>query len=127
MKESILLFHLDDSNTRLALETALFPFHVRIKKIKLQQYAQTLGALAGIEQESEKAIYEGEDLDAPMLIFAGIPDSKLNLMLQSMRKKGVQLPYKAILTPTNAGWTPVACFEEIKKEHEIMHAQKDNA
>lgn len=125
MKETILLFHLEDSKARLALETALFPFRVRIKTIKPEQYCQTLGALAGIETELEDAQYNGSELDAPMLIFAGIPDNKLNQMLQSLRKKGVQLPYKAILTPTNASWTPTACFEEIKKEHEIMHAKKD--
>ncbi|MDD3279881.1 MAG: DUF3783 domain-containing protein [Lachnospiraceae bacterium] len=123
MKETILVFQLEDPSEKLALETVLFPYHVRLKKIKLEQYTQNLGALAGLWEEDPEAVPAETALDAPMLIFAGIPDAKLNQMLAGLRKRGIQIPYKAILTPTNATWTPLVCFEEIRREHEAMHTK----
>jgi hypothetical protein len=33
----------------------------------------------------------------------------------------LKLPYKAILTETNSGWTVPECFAEIKREHALLH------
>lgn len=125
MKETVLLFHVEDKTMKLRIEQALFPFHIRLKKIPPQDYGKTLGVLAGIVKEEIPAeAYGGDELDAPMMIFAGIPDPKLDAMLRSLRAQNVRLPYKAILTPTNMDWTPPACFAELKQEHEAMTAKR---
>lgn len=123
MKETILLFHAPAKEQRLKIEMALFPLKVRLRYIKLEDYNQPLGALAGLQEVPpvEKP-YTGEDLPDTMFVFAFFSDSRLNQVLAALRKCGAgSFPYKAILTPTNQFWTAGECFEEIKKEHEAMH------
>lgn len=128
MKETILLFHVEDKALKSGIEQALFPFHVRIKKVPLSDYCKPLGILAGIIKEEQTAEpYLGEELDAPMMIFVGISDRKLDSMLQSLRSRKVRLPYKAVLTSTNALWTPLKCFEELRREHEVMSANRQKS
>lgn len=126
MKETVLVFNVNDPSTKLNIELALFPFHVRLKKVLPADYNKTLGNLAGISDStaSGQQHYTGDELESSMMIFAGIPDKKLNLLLKSLRDKKVQLPYKAILTPTNSSWTPLECFEELVLEHKAMNPEK---
>lgn len=123
MKETILLFNVTDKSKRFKIEMALFPLKVRVRYVGPEEYSQRLGYLAGLKDVLKTA----SETEAPgpsdtMLVFAFMDDAKLNQALAALRRSGAgPLPYKAILTPTNQFWTPLECFEEIKKEHESMH------
>lgn len=128
MKETILLFHVEDKTLKSGIEQALFPFHIRVKKVPRSDYCKPLGILAGIiKEEQTTEPYFGQELDAPMMIFVGISDGKLDSILQSLRSRKVRLPYKAVLTPTNALRTPLKCFEELRREHEAMSANRQKS
>lgn len=123
MKETILLFNITDRNTKLKLERILLPLKLRIRRIPVSQYGQTLAALCGLEEPvalpSESAVTPS--FSDPMMIFAGLSEMTLNRVLAGLRAQQIRIPYKAILTSTNQHWTPEECFIEIKKEHEQMH------
>lgn len=123
MKETILLFNPPEKDRLLKLEMALFPLHVRLKKVAPSEYKQPLGVLAGIkEMTPAEGTYDGPELPDTMLVFCFLDDRRLNQALAALRKCGAgPFPYKAILTPTNSGWTAPDCFAEIKREHEAMH------
>lgn len=123
MKETILLFNPPEKDRLLKLEMALFPLHVRLKKVAPSEYNQPLGVLAGIkEMTPAEGTYDGPELPDTMLVFCFLDDRRLNQALAALRKCGAgPFPYKAILTPTNSEWTAPDCFAEIKKEHEAMH------
>ncbi len=122
MKETILLFNIPDKNKRLKLEMALFPLHVKIRYVKVEEYNQKLGALAGVKEiPLPEDNYTGEELPDTLIVFAFLNDNKLNQTLYALKKSGVgPIPYKAVLTPTNQFWTPFECFEEIQREHQVM-------
>ena len=111
MKETILLFNITDRNTKLKLERILLPLKLRIRRIPVSQYGQTLAALCGLE----------EPADLPSESASGLSEMTLNRVLAGLRAQQIRIPYKAILTSTNQHWTPEECFIEIKKEHEQMH------
>lgn len=123
MKETILLFHIPDKETLLKIEMALFPLRVRMKHVKLEDYHQPLGVLAGIKDAvPAEGTYGGGELPDTMIVFAFFEDKRLDQALAALRKSGAgPLPYKAILTPTNQFWTAHECFEEIRQEHEAMN------
>lgn len=123
MKETILLFNPPEKDRLLKLEMALFPLHVRLKKVVPSEYNQPLGVLAGIKDMTPaEGVYDGPELPDTMLVFCFLDDSRLNQALAVLRKSGAgSFPYKAILTPTNSEWTAPDCFAEIKREHEAMH------
>lgn len=123
MQETILLFPIGDKHLKLSLHRALASFPISIKTISICDYYKTLGELAGFTPEKSAqpaSVYTSAELEAPMLIFAGISNKQLDQILERMRNKQIQLPYKAILTPTNAAWTPPVCFAHLKEEHASM-------
>ena len=80
--------------------------------------------------DTEKKIPENKtdektipQITAPMLVFVGLTDARLDAVLMNMRKRNVRIPYKAILTPHNQAWLPGNLFRELCKEHEIMSKQ----
>ena len=135
MKETILLFHIDEPSLKQALQKALLPFRIRLKRVPESDYVLTLGELAGLPPlaaaepapsgDETSSATEADSIPAPMMIFAGIPDGKLNLILKRLRDSRIRLPYKAVLTPTKQGWTPVQCFREIRREHEAMSGSRN--
>lgn len=122
MKETILLFNAPEKEKLLKIEMALFPLHIRLKRIPRAEYNQPLGVLAGLKDMAPaEGSYEGTELPGTMFIFCFLDDSRLNQVLAALRRSGAgPFPYKAILTPSNSSWTAPECFEEIRKEHEAM-------
>lgn len=54
--------------------------------------------------------------DEEMLILAGFDSDGLDAVLEDLKKKDLWIPLKAVLTPTNATWTPVALKAELESE-----------
>ena len=122
MKETILLFNPPEKERLLKIEAALFPLHIRLKRVARPDYNQPLGVLAGLKDIAPaEGSYEGEELPGTMFVFCFLDDRRLNQALAALRRSGAgPFPYKAVLTPTNSLWTAPDCFEEIRKEHEAM-------
>ena len=86
--------------------------------------------MEGIEPSDE--VFLGEAPEHESLVFAGVPDAKLQRMLAEMRKNGIKkVDHKAILTPTNVHWNTIELYEELDKEHQAIqkgqHAQEGSS
>ena len=95
---------------------------VRIRPVEADQYGLTLAEL--LSRSGAKRGVE-EDFSDPMLVFCGLSQGKLDQMLTAMAR--AQLPHialKAMLTPTNAGWTSQQLWTELRREHAAMEAQR---
>ena len=125
MKETILLFNPPEKEKLLKIEMALFPLHVRLKKISPEQYNQPLGVLAGIKDMTPvEGVYSGGELPGTLFVFCFLEGNRLDQALAALRRCGAgPFPYKAVLTPTNSRWTAPDCFEEIRREHEAVHPE----
>ena len=125
MKETILLFNPPEKEKLLKIEMALFPLHVRLKKISPEHYNQPLGVLAGIKDMTPvEGVYSGGELPGTLFVFCFLEGNRLDQALAALRRCGAgPFPYKAVLTPTNSRWTAPDCFEEIRREHEAMHPE----
>ena len=63
MKETILLFHPPEKDRLLKIEMALFPLHIRLKRVAREEYNQPLGVLAGIKDMTPaEGSYEGDNV-----------------------------------------------------------------
>ena len=54
-----------------------------------------------------------------MLVMAVNPD-KIDSILDWMKKEGISVPYKAIVTPDNAWWNSLQLYQELEKEHRSL-------
>lgn len=125
MKECILLFSVNDPALKAAVRRAFAPLHVALRAVDPADHALTLGELAagtgsGANDSSSPGSSADAVIPAPMLVFAGLPPAKFNMALQSLRAQRAVIPHKAVLTPTNAAWTPGKLFAEIDAERRAI-------
>lgn len=121
MKPTILLFNFTDKPRLDKIIRAILPLKVKIKKVNREDYMQSIGYLLGkkdIDPIEKK--YDGPELDDEMLLLADMMDSQINQLLLSLRKAGVSIKLKAVLTENNQYWNTLQLYEELKKENEAL-------
>ena len=143
MRETILLFHFTDKDRRNKLMRALLPLRMRVKEILPEDYGKQVGCLAGLKEcttEEEKILMEelpidgqshkdmysqtsSQEFPGEMMVMAGLGGERIDQVLRALRKSGVSVPYKAVLTAANQTWNAWDLFAEIKKEHETMNGK----
>lgn len=125
MREQILIFAVKDEETKRRIARALMPLHIRVRAVPEEDWSKTVGEIAGIKKEERReSDNAAEPLTDPMMVLAGLSSARLDAVLAALRKNSVVLPYKAVLTEANAGWTPAALLAELRKEHEAMRSGK---
>ena len=67
------------------------------------------GALCGEE-------YAGELPDKSLHLFCDVQEKKMDKILAILRKRGIPIDYKAILTPTNSRWNVLRLYFEMERE-----------
>jgi len=57
-----------------------------------------------------------------LLVMAGLDERRLDALLNGLRRQRIPIALKAVLTPTNAGWTVQALYAELCREREAFAA-----
>lgn len=122
MKPIILLFNFNDKPRLDKVIRALLPLKIKIKKVDKEDYMQSIGSLIGIKGiDSTQEKYDGLELNDEMLLLADMTDPQINQLLQSLRKAGVSINLKAVLTENNQYWNTLQLYEELKSENEALN------
>ncbi len=123
MKETLLLFAVPDKSIRNDIRNLLTPMKIQIKYVEKPMYNRTLASLAGLQPMKELPLpYDGPDFDSPLLIFAGVPDQKLGLIIDALKAYDrCEFPLKAVMTDTSRDWAAAYAYIHIRAEHEALH------
>ena len=143
MKETVLYYTPQPTKQSRTLKGILVRMGIRIRNISPQQVNQPVGALAGVPEFEEKsdsavdtAIKNKTDADTvetsaglsipeEVLVLHQFSEQRLDALLLALRKANVRIALKAIVTEQNCGWTFYQLYEEIRQEHEKMHATRE--
>ena len=126
MTPQILLYNIEPAHKN-KIKRLLLQLKIRARVIEKEQYKSPVGILAGL---SLLSLTPGEmpalsealtDFSEEMLVFCFLEDATLNRFLSGLRKSGIRIPYKAVLTPVNACWNSLLLYQEISAEHKAMH------
>ena len=124
MKETVLYFTPKKTPQTAALKGLLIRMGIRIKNIALEQVNEQVGALAGVAGfEKSGATADPETvakLQEEMLVLCNFSETRLDALLQGMRKSSIRIALKAMLTESNANWTFLQLYEELSEEHARM-------
>lgn len=121
MTETVLLINISDRNRSEKIAEVIKEEHITAKTVHKEDYGQTIGALAGIEELYDKnATYKGKELDGEMMVFAGVSDPALDRILAGMKREGIRVNCKSVMTPYNISWKIPDLYKELAKEHEAM-------
>ncbi|MCQ5131391.1 DUF3783 domain-containing protein [Butyricicoccus faecihominis] len=120
MRETVLYYEPGDKARAEALKGVLVRLGVRIKNVGAGETGQTVGFLLGRKGFEGRAEPENPALAEPLLVLDGFDDKRLEILLREMKKTGVSVPYKAVVTETNCAWLLHQLYEELAEEHEAM-------
>lgn len=122
MRPTILTFNLTEG--RLSkLRFLCMKLGCAVKPVPEADWGQPLSALCGLSARDENA--PSAHFDGEMLVFCHM-DSAVDRFLQTAKQLRFQpVALKAILTPTNAAWSPVRLHAELTAERAaILHGEK---
>ena len=114
MRPTILTFNFTEA--RLSkLRFLCMKLGLLVKPIPAADFCQPISALCGLSEAAESA--PAEAFPEEMLIFCHMDNAQVNRFLQTAKQmRFAPVALKAILTPTNAEWTPVQLCAELKDE-----------
>ena len=119
-RETVLYYDPRGGEQTAVLKSLLVQMGARIKNVAPEAVGQTVGCLLGRKGFDARENPEAPTLAEPMLVLDGFTDKRLEILLREMKKHGVSVPYKAIVTETNIGWIFHQLYEELAREHEAM-------
>lgn len=123
-RETVLFYEPEGGAQGALLKPVLVRMGVRIKNVPLDAVGQTIGCLLGRKGFDARENPEEPALEEPVLVLDGFTDKRLEILLREMKKSGVSVPYKAIVTETNLGWLFHQLYDELAEEHKAMQGGK---
>lgn len=119
-RETVLYYDPQGGARAVAVKSILVRMGARIKNVAPDAVGQTVGCLLGRKGFDARAQTEAPALAEPVLVLDGFTDKRLELLLRALKKSGVSVPYKAVVTQDNLGWLFHQLYEELAAEHEAM-------
>lgn len=111
--KKVLLFGFDALPEIMAAVSAVQRFGGEAVAVPRSDWGLTLDALARGQHGSAAAPAGGK-----MLVVCGM-DAELDGLLAALRQAGITCP-KAVLTPSNRGWTAGRLYRELERERRAM-------
>ena len=114
MRPTILTFNLSDA--RLSkLRFLCMKLGLAVKPVPAEDCCQPISALCGLSNPADAA--PAEAFCEEMLVFCHMDNAAVNRFLQTAKQmRFAPVTLKAILTPTNAAWTPAQLCAELRDE-----------
>ncbi|MBD5095600.1 MAG: DUF3783 domain-containing protein [Lachnospiraceae bacterium] len=125
MKKMILLYsYPNDMNKKIS--DICLACEIECKKIPKRRFLQTIGNHTGAPgHEGTGEVYEGNALDEPVMLLAGMNGRELDNILDTFKNLGVpSVGFKAIVTSHNINWTIFALYEELAREREAIQKRQ---
>ncbi|MDO5124869.1 MAG: DUF3783 domain-containing protein [Ruminococcus sp.] len=122
-KEQILSYGLDGSQIKL-LDQISQKNSITHININATDSNQSIGYLCGfkgfLRAEKQGEILVGKQC----LILSGIQRKNIQHILDEIKSSGLNIPLKAMVTPTNQSWILSDLISELEREHEYMTNRK---
>ena len=129
MTEMVLFYTPENTERTRKLKGIFVRLGVRIRNISPEQMGETVGFLAGLEGYGPAEAKE--DFPVPeeeMLVMKNFTSRKIDELILAIRKAGLKkIELKAVVTPTNAGWTFYKLYEEIREERRQVLEQAEKS
>ena len=103
--------------------------NIELQRIRESEFNTPLYALLGLPAAAASAPVQNAAVPLlynppEVMLLHAFPQGVLNHFLNTYRAIGIEsLPFKAVTTPHNIGWTPYTLAEHLREEHEAMKRQ----
>ncbi len=124
MRAKVLLYRLgEETETGRKLRELLRDMKILTLTVEENQLNETAGRLVSSNAAVSGAPPERAP-EAGFMLLCALGDRQLDRLLAAMRRDGVSVPYKAVLTEHNREWTLCKLMEEVAREHEALNSSQ---
>lgn len=116
--EKILIYQVKEKE---AVKQLLAPMKIRLEEIETADLKQSIGSLAEGKKNVLVAPFTGNAPQESLMVFCGVSEKHFDKILFALRKKQIQIDYKAVLTPTNQKWNVLMLLVELAREKSQFH------
>ena len=110
----------EDDPRRPGLAAACQKAGLRLRPVLPEDLGRCIGALCDLPGKyPEEAPAPAQDT-LPALVLSGLSNTALDGFLDDLRTQGVDIPLKAMVTPTNRVWSVQQLLAELTREHEAF-------
>ena len=139
----VLLYNFTDETRRRTVKAVLFRMLIPGREVSAAEQALPLGTVLGEAgfPAADAGPESGKDAGSPainadsgsmaeapftdeMLVMHGLTKNQLNGLLDTLKREGIFLPLKAVVTPHNIGWSGTRLHREIQAEHAAMTGRR---
>lgn len=113
--KKILLYGLEEEKTKIT-ENVAREFGIEINKITKNNLDKKVGELFNLDLRKNE-IEEGQD---QLMVFSDFDRNILQDFLIALKKEGVMVDHKCVLTETNESWTFAFLMGHIRDEHRVV-------
>lgn len=121
--QQVLSYGLDESQCK-RLDLAAEKSGVEHKIISSCDANEKVGYLCGFKGFSKVGKDCDEYPEKQCLIFSGIQRKNIDRLLSELRANDLNIPLKAMVTPSNQSWALKDLIDELEKEHKMMTRRK---
>jgi hypothetical protein len=122
VRAKVLLYRLgEDSETGRALREVLRKQKLLTLSVSENQLYETVGRLVSTNAAPADIPAPDAAPQTEFMLLSALGDRQLDRLLAAMRRAGVSVPYKAVLTENNRDWTLCKLIEEVTREHAALH------
>lgn len=100
----------------------LVPMKVKPVLVPRERFHLTLEELA--KEKKEDGFFGGTYPDGSAVVMCNFTERQIDRFLMDMRNKGVQVDFKAVLTPVNRSWNVMQLYFELQREKIIYERMR---
>ena len=99
-------------------------FNVKHKTVSKENLNEKIGFLCEFKSFEKSDEVNANECNEKCLVFSGILQKNISSLLKELKINGINIPLKAMVTPSNQSWSLFDLIEELKKEHKFMTERK---
>ena len=124
----VLLYNFKPDERTQSIELQCRRMGVQCRMMVKAEQQRTLGALLTLPGHERDAVQLSASFDEELMVMAGFSSWMLDAMLDFFRAEELRrVELKAMLTPTNAGWTASQLYKHMILERAALQKKKARA
>ncbi|WP_457791156.1 DUF3783 domain-containing protein [Anaeromassilibacillus sp. SJQ-5] len=116
---AVLLYGADES-TREKLAGILKSMGLPYRLAQAGQEGESVGYLLGLAGYAHTQAAASDLVPETCLVMCGLEEAQLDGLLGAMKAAGIIIPFKAIATPHNKGWSLAQLMRELRRERDAL-------
>ena len=121
----VLLYNFQDPARRMAVKLCLHRQGLACRDVAPEEQGQPLGLLLGREGFAPGAC--AAPFREEMLVMHDLSRTQFSALLDALRRAGLFIPLKAVVTETNIAWSSERLHRELAAEHAAMQRRRGGA